>query len=303
MVFDLEITNAHKRDSHIVFEEDGHKYYIDGDDNYMSATTFIHKLFPEFNTDRVITSIKEKNIFKYRGMSAQDMKDLWEKDKNIAAMEGTRMHYNIELESNHQPVDDDTIEYKHYLKFRKDYPHLIPYRTEWTIYDKIYRIAGSIDMIYLDTRDGTYHIYDWKRSKQLWAQAYFDDDVGYPPLDHLPNTNLWHYHLQLNLYKHLLEKNYGIKIKTLYLCRCHPNNKSYHLVKGVDLSKDIKEILSIRKEQVKQNIFDFPINHTKQNDTDNDTDTIYNNDKEDNDSINNDKELVIPKGQCMIDDY
>lgn len=298
MVYELEKTNAHKRDSHIVFEEEGHKYYIDGDDNYMSATTFIHKVFPEFDTDRIIAGIKKRNTPKYIGMSYQEIKDLWEENKNKAAVEGTRMHYNIELESNNQPVDDDTIEYKHYLKFRKDYPYLIPYRTEWTIYDKKYRIAGSIDMIYLDIRDGTYHIYDWKRSKQLWAQAYFDDDVGYPPLDHLPNTNLWHYHLQLNLYKHILEKNYGIKIKTLYLCRCHPDNKSYHLVKGVDLSKEIKEILTIRKEQVKQNIFDFPINLIKKESTDNEKKTI--NEK---DCVDYEKELVIPKGKCIIDDH
>lgn len=298
MVFELEITNAHKRDSHIVFEEEGHKYYIDGDDNYMSATTFIHKVFPEFDTDRIIASIKKRDTPKYRGMSAQQIKDLWEENKNSAALEGTRMHYNIELESNNQPVEDDSIEFKHYLKFRVDYPHLKPYRTEWTIYDKKYRIAGSIDMIYLDIRDGTYHIYDWKRTKQLRDSGFFDDDVGYPPLDHLPNTNLLHYNLQLNLYKHILEKNYGIKIKTLYLCRCHPDNKSYHLVKGMDLSTEVKEILAIRKEQVKQNILDFPINLIKKKSIDNEQKTIN-----ETVSIDYEKELVIPKGKCIIDDY
>jgi len=297
MVFELEQTNAHKRDSHIVFEEDGHKYYIDGDDNYMSATTFIHKVFPEFDTDHVIASIKKINTPKYRGMSAQEIKDLWEENKNIAAIEGTRMHYNIELESNNQPVEDDSIEFKHYLKFRKDYPYLIPYRTEWTIYDKKYRIAGSIDMIYLDIRDGTYHIYDWKRTKQLRYSG-FCDDVGYPPLDNLPNVNVIHYSLQLNLYKHILEKNYGIQIKTLYLCVCHPNNKSYNLVKGMDLSAEVKEILSIRKEQVKHNIYDFPIKLIKKKSIDNEKKTI--NEK---DSVDYEKKLVIPKGKCIIDDY
>ena len=43
-----------------------------------------------------------------------------------------------------------------------------------------------------------------------------------PCIKHLQDSNYWHYCLQLNTYKALLEKNYGVKVKDLYLVCLHP---------------------------------------------------------------------------------
>ena len=83
--------------------------------------------------------------------------------------------------------------------YRQDFPYLEPYRTEWTIYDRKLRIAGSIDMVYKDTRDNSYHIYDWKRSKEFKRDINDFTEMGYKPINHIPNLNTYLYFLQLNL--------------------------------------------------------------------------------------------------------
>ena len=255
----LEKLNSHPRDIHIRFEEEGHKYFIDDDDNYISGTTFIHKLFPVFNPQLVAEKIKLTNKKEeYKNMTVEEIVDYWKQNGIDASAAGTTTHLNIELYSNGVAVDDNSEEFKMFLQFRKDYPYLKPYRTEWTIYDRKLRLAGSIDMVYIDTRDNSYHIYDWKRAKEFKTPDRYTD-MGYPPVNNLPNVNRYHYFLQLNLYKYILEKNYNIKIKSLFLCRFHPNSKTYELLQCDDLSSEIKKTVAIRRKQVKEDIYHFPI--------------------------------------------
>ena len=63
-------------------------------------------------------------------------------------------------------VSNDSPEYAYFQRFVADHPDLVPYRTEWMIWDKELRFAGSIDMVY-ENPDGTLMIYDWKRSKGI----------------------------------------------------------------------------------------------------------------------------------------
>jgi hypothetical protein len=167
------------------------------------------------------------------------------------------MHRNIELYSNGIPIVDDSKEFSYFLLFKEKFKHLEPFRTEWFIYDKEYRIAGSIDMIYKDTNDDTYHIYDWKRTKPFKAKSYHDD-VGYGLFSEIPNTNLWHYTLQLNVYKYLLEKNYDI-ISSMNLCRLHPESKNYQIVTVKDMKPFVEELFRIRKQQIDSGKYDFEI--------------------------------------------
>lgn len=46
---------------------------------------------------------------------------------------------------------------------------LVPYRTEWAVYDWEYKLAGTIDFV--DYQNGEYTIYDWKRSDKIIASG------------------------------------------------------------------------------------------------------------------------------------
>ena len=50
----LKDRNHHSRDDHITFEEESHTYTIDGDDSYISVTSWIGSCFPEFNQELVL---------------------------------------------------------------------------------------------------------------------------------------------------------------------------------------------------------------------------------------------------------
>ena len=60
------------------------------------------------------------------------------------------------------------VEYEYFMKFYEDNKNLEAYRTEWNIFHEEMKLSGSVDMVYQDTNNGEYYIYDWKRSKSIY---------------------------------------------------------------------------------------------------------------------------------------
>ena len=250
----LEKKHPHTLDQHITFDEGPHIYTIDGDSDYMSVTTWNHSHFPKFDADAIIYKMMNSrrwNQSKYFGMTRKEIKQQWEDNKNEASSAGTKMHYDIECFYNNMKVDNDSIEYQYFNKFHQDHKDLKPYRTEWMVYDKDLRLAGSIDMIF-ENPDGTLRIYDWKRCKEIKKDNKWDNALT-PCIAHFPDTNFWHYALQLNTYKYLLEKNYGKKISEMCLVCMHPNNKneSYIKLEVPQLTEEIFHLMKLRASNLK----------------------------------------------------
>lgn len=244
----LSKKNPHERDTHISFEEGPHIYTIDGDSDYMSVTTWNHKHFEQFDADKIISRImKSKNWpnSKYYGQSAEEIKAGWEKNREEAASAGTKLHYDIECYYNGYPQQNDSVEYQYFLNFVEANKELVPYRTEWMIWDKELRFAGSIDMVY-ENPDGTLMIYDWKRSKEIKKTDRFLKFSTTECIEHLPDTNFWHYSLQLNTYKALIEKNYGKKVTRMCLVCLYPDNKNYQVFKVPNLQKEVSDLFKLR---------------------------------------------------------
>jgi len=268
----LAIKNNHPRDKNITFMEEGHKYKIDIDKNveYISVTTLIHDNFPKFDPDVIIDKMMKGNKWKaghkYWGLNKEQIKKIWSDNGSNASASGTSLHNEIECFMNNESLninythnqlykhDKNTynnIEWDYFLNFVKDTPELKPYRTEWTIYDEEYQIAGSIDMVY-ENSDGTLSIYDWKRAKDIVRVNMYNKYATTECICHLPDTNFWHYALQLNIYKTILERNYGKTIKDLYLVRLHPEATecNYELIKLPFLDCEIKGLFDYRKQSL-----------------------------------------------------
>lgn len=262
--------NNHLRDKNITFIETGHKYKIDIDKNveYISVTTFIHENFPKFDADYIIDKMmkgsKWKEGHKYWGLNKEEIKKKWCDNGSTASVSGTSLHNEIECFMNNETLNvnythedlykynkttNNNIEWCYFLNYVKDTPELKPYRTEWLIYDEEYKIAGSIDMVY-ENIDGTLSIYDWKRAKEIVRVNMYNKYATSECICHLPDTNFWHYALQLNIYKTILERKYGKKIKDLYLVRLHPEaiECNYELIKLPFLDSEIKGLLDYRKK-------------------------------------------------------
>ena len=248
--------NPHERDQFISFDEGPHIYTVHGDTSFTSVTTWNHTHFPHFDEDAIINNIlksKKRNdpSYKYYGKTRQEIKDEWEQNRNEAATAGTKMHYDIECYYNEMDVTNDSIEYQWFERFVKDFPELKAYRTEWTVYHEELKLSGSIDMIF-ENPDGTLQIYDWKRCRAIEYESGFGKSALTPCISHLPDTNYWHYSLQLNTYKTILEQKYGKKITGLYLVCLHPNNayKTYDRIEVPFLEKEMKDLFAYRATQV-----------------------------------------------------
>ena len=247
----LSKKNAHQRDAHISFDEGPHIYTIDGDSDYMSVTSWNSTHFPKFDADSVISKMMNSPRWPkspYFGMTREEIKMKWNNDSIEASEAGTKMHYNIECFYNGMDVEDDgSLEWKYFREFNESVGNeLTPYRTEWMVWDKELRLAGSVDMLF-ENPDGTLQIYDWKRSKKVvkenkWASAIVDC------ISHLPDANFWKYSLQLNTYKWILEKNYGKKISNMFLVWLHPNNpgNSYLRYEVDSLPKEMEDLVKLR---------------------------------------------------------
>lgn len=255
----LSKQNAHPRDQYIEFDEGPHIYTVHGQQGYTSVTTWNHTHFEHFDTEGILNGImKSKKIrddptYKYYGMTREQIKEMWENNTKEASSAGTKMHYDIECFYNGMEVANDSIEYQFFQKFVKDFPELKAYRTEWMVYYEELKLSGSIDMVF-ELPDGTLQIYDWKRSKGFsygdegWRPKYAHTDC----IRHLPDANFWHYSLQLNTYKTILEHKYGKQISGLYLVRLHPDNpaKTYERVEVPFLEKEMADLFELRKTQV-----------------------------------------------------
>ena len=266
----LSIRNANQRDQNIQFFEEGHKYTIsfEPDTKYTSVTTWVHTHFPKFDADAIIGTMMNskgwKEGHKYWNMTPEQIKTLWNTNNSGVTSAGTDLHFGIECFMNEKLLPDGytheqlynlyisqyqsshesrAIEWQYFINFVKDFPKLKPYRTEWTIYHEDVKISGSVDMIY-ENEDGTLSIYDWKRAKNITRVNNWNKFALPPEICHLPDSNFWHYALQLNTYKVILEDKYGRKVKDLYLVRLHPDakEKNYELIKLPDLSNEVREL-------------------------------------------------------------
>ena len=241
------------RDDHVSLDEVNHIYNINGETNYMSVTTFIKGLFEKFDDNKIIDNMmRSKNWInnKYYGMSKTEIKELWKQNGAIQSCAGTQLHLDIEKYYNNVFTENQSDEFKYFLLFAEKYKHLIPYRTEKIIYSKEFRLAGSIDMIFLNEELNALEIYDWKRVKEITKASRYNKWIQNDIITYLPDTNYWHYSLQLNVYKFIYNREYDMMVKNLYLVVLHPDNKSFIRIPVVDLQDEVEQLLMQRKSTI-----------------------------------------------------
>ena len=259
----LQLLHPHIRDENITFENTGHVYFIDGCSNDTVSTTTLIKTFTSpfpgrFICRRMVNSPKFPNkpthseykqyVVDTEGQRRatddiiEDILKHWRRKGEEACRLGTNLHNSIDEFYNDIPVDlESTKELKLFCQFNKDYTAkgFVPYRTEWFIYDDTDRICGAIDCVMFRPSDGTYHIFDWKRSKKIKKSG---NRMKYPLL-HLRDCNFMIYSLQLNVYKYILEVFYGITVHSMCLVILHPSQHTYQIEEVPMLQNEVKDMI------------------------------------------------------------
>ena len=240
----LENLNSHKRDSRIIFNEKEHSYTIDNKNKAISVTQLIQEFFPKF--DKNYWAERESNK---TGESKEEILNRWEELGGKARDLGTELHNQIENYYNGTEYNNSR-EFEKFINFHEKYisKNYNPFRTEWRVFDENKLLAGSIDMVYKKT-DNEVFLFDWKRSKKIInsngsveKQNPFEN--GLKGLSHLSSTDYIKYCLQQNIYKYILEKNYGLIVSSMNLLILHPFYSKYHIVKVEDLPLETEYLIN-----------------------------------------------------------
>lgn len=218
----LDQMNAHVRDARIRFFEEGHRYEVDGQ-QFVSVTTVIKRCFPEFNPDEAIKKMRPDHPLS--GKPPEYIKAKWARDGEEARNAGTEMHRQIEVFLNTGELGRSR-EFRRFHDLFTKRSRGVAYRTEWMIFDEETGIAGTIDYLY--KRANCFAMTDWKRSRCIekenpWQQASH-------PVAHLQACKFQKYCLQLNIYRLILLKHYGIKVEQMALAQFYENSFKNHAV-------------------------------------------------------------------------
>ena len=256
------------QDQYIDFEPEQHVYTVWSQESeagsqkrLLPVSALIAYFFEKFDAQAVA-----QRQFERYGTPVEETLRKWERIGQMARVVGTFVHEQTEVYfrdgtfATHCPFTfEETTEMvsvekerQYFLRFVNDY-HIHPYRQEWPVYDTDLNIAGTIDMVCKEA-DGEFTIYDWKRSGKVV------NALGQPVVEafggkrsfngiSLPDTPFYHYCIQQNLYRYMLEAHYGVKVKAMNLVVLCADYPSYVVVNVPKMDEVIGQIIGACKEK------------------------------------------------------
>ena len=255
--------NPYYFDSQIQFEDQCHKYTVEGVPVKISVTGLISQQLNErFDPDNVI----KKNLSKWRSNTSSKYYDtihgLKDDDAAVAikalwsqsASQGTRMHAILESYLNEEEIDpvdaeEFKIELKQFKALQKKYfYHLRILRTELRLYGKNATgepvIAGSIDLLARNEIAGKLVLLDFKRTNHslLSEEPSYGKTIGAFPA--FPANDHYKYSIQLHIYKQLFERLCPDEVvETCFLIQMHPLLETGKVVRCAWMSEKAKSML------------------------------------------------------------
>ena len=259
----LRFTDAGKydQDQFIDFEPEQHVYTYKGQTRLLPVSSLIAYFFEKFDAQ----AAAQRQYERY-GIPVDETLKKWERNGQMAREVGTFVHEQTEsyfrdgtfakvcpftFEDQTEMISVEK-ERQHFLRFVMDYD-IHPYRQEWPVYDTDLSIAGTIDMVCKEM-DGEFTIYDWKRSSKVVnvlgqpiVEA-FGGKRGFNGIS-LPDTPFYHYCIQQNLYRYMLEALYGVKVKAMNLVVLCADYPSYIVANVPKMDEVIEQIIAACKEK------------------------------------------------------
>jgi len=254
IVFSPEFFIELDRFRNVMFREDIHKYFIDGVQCPLSTTGLIGKFYEHFNEEYW----SEKKAEDYC-VDRESVLRVWKYLNKHAITEGKTLHSFAELMMNSKiyayPETDIREQFEgidpirssylmmqeQFTRFHRDIKgKLIPIKSELVIGDPEWMLGGMIDQIFWNTTAKEIQIWDWKTNTKLERQS--DRKMLYP-IDYVPDCNLYHYYLQLTIYKYIIERNTRIKIGKMYIVWFNERNADYQIIPIVELREEVQKMI------------------------------------------------------------
>ncbi|CAE7582461.1 unnamed protein product [Symbiodinium sp. CCMP2592] len=182
-------------------------------------------------------------------MTDDEILDRWERNRRTAAAQGTWMHACCECLLNGGMVclaSEEMCMFTKVIRGLQAEGWMI-FRTEWCVYCEAEDVAGSIDAVAV--RQNEYCILDWKRTKALASKDAAYGRMMHFPMNDVPDSVLWHYRVQVNIYAWILRRYYDINVTELRIVCLHPDNAPQPLIVNVPMMQDkIEKLMSWRRD-------------------------------------------------------
>lgn len=200
-------------DPDLLFSAGPHTYTLRGQP-LQSVTTFLRRFYEPFDAEYHSARIAARD-----GGDSQLIADMWERNANEAAECGTEVHaFAEQLALGHDNVDLCSVKVAGYVAacraWHASHPELhatggwmIP---EVRVCSSVLSLAGTVDLVC--RLGGEPALADYKTSRTIHYTGFRQ---LLPPLENLPDSQFWHYALQINLYSRLLFDRYGYDARRL----------------------------------------------------------------------------------------
>ena len=237
----------------IKFIADDHTYLIN-DRVAQSVTTILKKYVKPFDRD-YWANIKARQA----GVEAEEILDKWEFAAKSSRIKGSLVHEYIEYSLTKQQFtypEDSILEVFGYDPIQTPFNQIIPVVekflsdindkmfpvvSEFIIGDAESLICGTIDQLFYNKKSGKLEIWDWKTNKEIKLESRY---FHLAPLQHIPDTELDHYSLQLSLYKLILERNTGIALGNSYITWFNESHPDYRIFAAKNYVNEAQIILN-----------------------------------------------------------
>lgn len=244
-----------ERFSDLSFDEETHTYTLPDGMKLISSTTWIKRFQEKFEdyyiANKVAESVNNK-VSKSKKRGYGYYLNRWKQQREAATLSGSRVHEYIEY--NYPDFVDDPAcqqEYGAILFFNDLDPKYKVVCMELRMYIKEFHKAGTADCILYNTETGNIIIADWKTNDTNLHQYYSNKHLK-QPFQHLYDTDLNKYSLQLSDYHNMIEMNTDYKVEDRWIV--HLTTSNYN---NLDFSKQNKSdrysidysLLPIREEE------------------------------------------------------
>ena len=238
------------------FYEDGHYYECKRKRVGISVTTFIHEFCNEFDAEGMAEKVANRD-----GKTIQKVLDEWAYKRDFSCEKGTTCHewsQSLWSGAKYKPLlYDESKEYMSALikirsqavNFKNDYENILEHLIdELPIGSEEYDIASCVDHLFYNKLTGGLVLVDYKTNSLMDGynkKAY--KKAMKVPLSHINDDALHHYHIQLSIYKYLIEKYAGLKVDEMFIVYMSENIENYEIIDIPYLKEEVEMILNTRK--------------------------------------------------------
>ena len=250
----LKILNKAFKD--FAFYPDDHHYEYKGQCVGISVTRLIEEYTNEFDSQTIAEKVATRD-----GKTTQQVLDEWKVKNEWSCLKGQNCHNfaqslwsgelyqeDIKQATEGQKTALESIK-QQAKQFYKDFKDRLEHLAdEFVVGSEEYSIASAIDHLFINKLTGELVLVDYKTNTDIHKNERYAKKMKVP-LHHLKDTTLSHYHIQLSIYKYLVEKYAGLKVSEMFIVWFSEENTNYEILEVPYLEKEVIKILENRREK------------------------------------------------------